>query len=97
MNKVIKVEKIVLNIKGKAIELSVDEAKQLWNELELAFGSIPNTVYVPLFQPCQPAHVIPIPTYPSQPQIWCGTTGGNVSTFGVSGTVHKSGQITQIT
>lgn len=97
MNKVIKVEKIVLNIKGKTIELSVDEAKQLRNELELTLGGNPNTVYIPWWQPYQPIHVIPIPTYPSQPPIWYGTTSGNVSTFGLGGTAHQFGQFSQIT
>lgn len=74
------VTKVVLNIKGQAVELTPDEARKLKSEMEALLGSSPRFIPVPviqeivtfpsLFQTGQ--HTLPrIPEGP-----WCGAIDG---------------------
>ena len=51
----IKVSNIELDVNGKKIDLTVQEAKDLYNELKLFFNKEKEIIYVPTSIPCQPS------------------------------------------
>ena len=75
--KVCEVKKIVLNIDGKEISLTIEQAKKLKDILGELFGKeiIKETIreinYPPIWVYEQPI----VPYNPLQPQIWCQSGG----------------------
>lgn len=64
----VSIQKVVLNICGKTIELSVEEARDLKNVLNNLFGSPYTTTYVPTWYSTYPTYS----TY----TITCGSSDG---------------------
>lgn len=70
MSKKLKVTKIILESGNKKVELSLNEAKDLYDQLNELFGS--KETYIP------PQPIIIEPDrwrYPWQDRTWCSTTG----------------------
>ena len=76
----VKIDRIILKVSGKEIELSVDEAKQLKDILGEMFGKdntvvIPTLVPYPYIQPYYPDRLYP--SYSDYPIItWSCTSSG---------------------
>lgn len=82
---IIKVEKLTINLNGKRLELSIEDARKLHTELESALGLSPRVVtYIPA---PQVTYIGPT-YYPPQPSIWptvwCGSGQHTSGALGVS-------------
>ncbi len=71
------IKKIVFDIDGKKVEMSPEEAKQLFNILKDMFGEKTQYLSPPVIVSfVQPAHPAPW-EYPNTPIVTCGTTNAN--------------------
>lgn len=69
----IKVEKLVVNVKGKSLELTIDDAKRLHDEICLALGLCRPNYWPVILHQWQPAPPVYNPPGWPYPIITCGT------------------------
>lgn len=85
MEEKIEVKEIVLNLNGKEIKLSIEDARDLSKLLKDLFGDNNNITYIPsAWYVVPPYYYTPSPytaPYPTYPIITCGGYGGDTKTY----------------